>query len=823
MASIAAVDCWDVSSSDSDADESELGELEILSETDAKDSKKGTKKRKLYDWKLLASNLTREEADSYPDMVLHKSKSGVRGAGPGSKVLQCAVHRECPHMMRIQCKKSDELYEVYECDVHSTDMADFDTSKQGLPRILLPILDPLLRANMTPKTAAVELRKVLSSTPMGKKVLETLIPDDNDSSKAYQSLLTKIGNRKRTINNARTAEQTPYHVNKLLMGKALDITAEAADVQASLSTLGETFGADGLLCCARLPLPPTSPLLAPHSTINASTSTAPTSTAPSEPAVEGTTAPLSGYVFTSQRWLQNLGNAVRDMSTGLSLGADGTYKLVHSNWTLLIATTHTINLPQQDSGRKSDVTHTAVPLMAALVETESYYTYAALFGALRVAAEKLVSGAAPVRVLSMSMDHCWSIKNAAEWIFGTQVSVVDCWPHLMRNARKKASKLLTYFTSTIEPHLHKIHCAGSITVVYDLAIAATREWEGAGYGEYANWFREVYLDGGWSGWWCGASRVPGAGPTNNPLEALNKDIKDVIDKRCTMTEFIDTGFPRFLAATAQRRCPSVLLRDVGHDQTRLLQEGVLPRAVVDSAISMVQTKKAVVRTKLTSGLYRYYVSSSSYLNSQITNERVEARRKRFADGADPAEPSTVPESFDALHARRCSIHVVEVVVAPGLKNRLQCDCKGYWVSSYLCSHVLAAAHHEGVINLHAVRTTFTGPRRGGRPANRAKALVPDDSAPTTATSTSNGRSLKLCNLCGASVFGVGEWKGKGIGVVGPFHKHTKRFSVSFPYAPEGAIQVEATEESVRECYVAHEEFLKEQRRLLASRADDASL
>ena len=368
-----------------------------------------------------------------------------------------------------------------------------------------------------------------------------------------------------------------------------------------------------------------------------------------------------------------------------------------------------------------------------------------------------------------------------------------------------------YYERVIQPQLHRMHCAPSLEIMLELAEAAMREWRKEGYGTYCEWLANSYLSKEWCGWWCGASGVPGAGPTNNPLEAMNKDIKTITPEKCSMLHFVECAFPKYLLSTAQKRCPPSVLRDTAHNQRTLIAQGVLPRAVVQRAIEITEANAAIVTFTIPkTDERRFLVNSSVYASELITEERKKQRKA----------PATVSESFSQLHKRRCSLHTIQVAVKPGEDDFYRCDCKAFCTTGYLCAHIVAAYQFDDLIDIYSTLRGFSGPRKSGRPPKRSKGLVNDavmePSAASTVAATSSGNAAGP-GLSGATIRGVGKFSGFLSGLVGKYDSKNKSFQAVFPDAPGEQQQVVLSEEEAQQCYSKQQLWVEEQKKIVMRR------
>jgi hypothetical protein len=98
----------------------------------------------------------------------------------------------------------------------------------------------------------------------------------------------------------------------------------------------------------------------------------------------------------------------------------------------------------------------------------------------------------------------------------------------MKNIRKQTDIIIggkDYLENFILPVVRELSRAPNEIAFDKLSDAATTQWENDGEGEFATYFRDVYLCKKWKNWYIGCTPIPGLGITNNPIESLNHLIK----------------------------------------------------------------------------------------------------------------------------------------------------------------------------------------------------------------------------------------------------------------------------------------------------------
>jgi hypothetical protein len=248
-----------------------------------------------------------------------------------------------------------------------------------------------------------------------------------------------------------------------------------------------------------------------------------------------------------------------------------------------------------------------------------------------------------------------------------------------------------------------------------LAEVALHEWSNAGESEYASWFDKIYLSDEWSGWFAMASGIPGTGVTNNPLESLNKAIKDTVDKRVSLEFFMEISIPAILKLCADNFCKPMMSHDVAKYQMCIF-ENRIHRNVLESARDILFDKRNVI-TMVESGQTVTYVNSSRFLVQFHDSNAVSIPRVT----AYNTSPRKRLSSFSDAEARVLSLHRVRRVHASDGHRTYYCNCKGFYHSCY-CAHVVVCCQIDARIDVFNLLSALMPTKKKGRPTNRGKAL-----------------------------------------------------------------------------------------------------
>ncbi|GMF30647.1 unnamed protein product [Phytophthora lilii] len=187
------------------------------------------------------------------------------------------------------------------------------------------------------------------------------------------------------------------------------------------------------------------------------------------------------------------------------------------------------------------------------VRTETIYVYARLFAVVKDCTKDFFIG--DLEVHYGSMDHSSEIASAFRQIW-PDIKLLNCWPHLDRNARQKKGLLTNSqrYDDIIKPQLDYISQSRSFDQFEALSNLVTCNWSTLGETEYANWLEDQYLEDPWDLWFYSASLEPGVVPNQNPIEAFHHAIKAAAARhlRASTGHVLAGTLPRNLALSAMR-------------------------------------------------------------------------------------------------------------------------------------------------------------------------------------------------------------------------------------------------------------------------------
>jgi hypothetical protein len=384
--------------------------------------------------------------------------------------------------------------------------------------------------------------------------------------------------------------------------------------------------------------------------------------------------------------------------------------------------------------------HRFIPWVYMFVRAESIEAYSNMFKVIIERAHQFFD--IRVSVAFASLDHSEAIASAflQEW---PQVKLLTCWPHLMRQARKKRTILADAeaFDTQVKPDLRVLRSARSHEQFVKIASIITDNWTALGHGEYANWFREIYLVDRWSRWHINGAGVAGVIPSQQGIEAHHGAIKKTCAPSTRASTFgvMDGIIPRILRADGELLCPAM----VAH-----FGEGPVPPEMLIKAQRLVENNNNFRRVHKGSGRQRrlvavlfnsskYIVDGVNSIGSPVTQTR--ARRYIMSLGGRVASSLSAAEvQFELLSLHRVVIDrempTGQFTLSPiwssssirRLRRFLQCACETFIRTGWVCSHTLATLSLLSLLDLAAALSRVPVRNTPGRPPTRRHALVVDD-------------------------------------------------------------------------------------------------
>lgn len=198
--------------------------------------------------------------------------------------------------------------------------------------------------------------------------------------------------------------------------------------------------------------------------------------------------------------------------------ADATYKLIWQGFPVLQVGT-------------TDMHRQFHPFGIAVCTKENRDDFRFLFEAVKIGVQTIYSVTFSPKYLIC--DASGAIHNGAQFVFGTELTIIMCWAHVRRNVSKKVEKFFKNSKRQLEVmhDLDHLQIAKSKEVFDKAAQFFIDKWKEAN-SEFCDYFEKEWLKKNRL-WYEGVqNHVPS---TNNALESANKVIKD----RHTVRELFD--------------------------------------------------------------------------------------------------------------------------------------------------------------------------------------------------------------------------------------------------------------------------------------------
>ncbi|ETP24493.1 hypothetical protein F441_02512, partial [Phytophthora nicotianae CJ01A1] len=417
-----------------------------------------------------------------------------------------------------------------------------------------------------------------------------------------------------------------------------------------------------------------------------------------------------GVLFTSRRLFRNLLFARKGhRHHGIVVSVDGTYRLHHGGWTLVpFGTVGVI----YDS--RHGYSHRFFPIAYLFVRSETTKSYDELF---KVIQNKCVDFLG------------WSLKVQ----FGT-LDHADCvaaafkmnWPNIV---------LLSFNVRNQVNCLQKSRCPGQFKALCTLVIENRIE---LGELDIAEWFKEEYLAADWKLWYYSASKAPGITPKQNPIEAHNRDIKRVVGPEINAsTEVVlNSSLPRILSYFGSTRdskgVPIIKPYSAGPVSIKAARTAML--LVGEGNYRKVERNSSVTGVLFNSR--KYMIGDESVEATRVDESRAAIFRASLRGSLQR------PEIVENMEPHYLSLHLVRVLTdlpfthswaSPNwpetevlrVCTKYHCDCKAFFVSGWLCSHILATLKLLDGFNLKVLLSSLPARKPPGRPRKVSKARQHD--------------------------------------------------------------------------------------------------
>ncbi|EGZ09147.1 hypothetical protein PHYSODRAFT_525930 [Phytophthora sojae] len=181
------------------------------------------------------------------------------------------------------------------------------------------------------------------------------------------------------------------------------------------------------------------------------------------------------------------------------------------------------------------------------VRTETAFAYTKLFSVCKQRCQEILD------LRFGALDHSTSVANAFQTVW-SEIKLLDCWPHLDRNSRKKKGLLAEHdrYNDIIKRQIDYLSKSRSKQQFEGISALITQNWDDLGEGEYAAWLDTEYLTKPWELLFYTTSYVPGILPNQNTIASHHPSIKTtaVNQLRVSTGHVLASTLPKILVECA---------------------------------------------------------------------------------------------------------------------------------------------------------------------------------------------------------------------------------------------------------------------------------
>ncbi|ETP27758.1 hypothetical protein F442_22961, partial [Phytophthora nicotianae P10297] len=320
-----------------------------------------------------------------------------------------------------------------------------------------------------------------------------------------------------------------------------------------------------------------------------------------------------------------------------------------------------------------------VPWVYMFVQTEHEYAYKTMFTTTVDFAAKYFDYTLTLKY--GSQDHATYIANAYKAI----------WPDP------------TFYGHHVDKNIHELELARSPQQFLALAEECTKFWITKHEQEYASWLTTQYLGERWGTWFCTVA-APGVLPSQNPIEFHHQSLKTVCvpSKHAATSVVCNDTLPSVLYLDCDKPIKSfshfaegpIFGEMVVHARIFVTEKNVFKKIDPDDEQKIksfvVNTCEYAVRYNNATGQVVNATRAERYLDSKSGKLRKGSRVPDFQlYYLSLHEVQVLPPVYTS--AFRLDLNpIIPTEQIRAIRSRYQCDCKGFWTSGWLCSHVLAA-------------------------------------------------------------------------------------------------------------------------------------
>ncbi|EER06791.1 hypothetical protein Pmar_PMAR013843 [Perkinsus marinus ATCC 50983] len=363
-------------------------------------------------------------------------------------------------------------------------------------------------------------------------------------------------------------------------------------------------------------------------------------------------------VLTSARMLRNMTNVK-------TVGLDATFNLLYADVVLGVM----CQLPQKDAAK---------PVALAIMRSEAASSVKHLLKQVKQAAETLnLADSTPVEAV---MDGSDAIHKGAIETYGESLTVISCYFHTVKNARKLKSQ------RKLPSNIWREILTDIETLADNIRERPLSESSRSAIQSFMDDFDDYLNPNHWRSYW-GSYGGQHTGPrTNNSVERFNRQLKDDLmpgRSRITLSEF---------AAIVRQSGPWTRISQYGKSETRGNATSETRRRAAEYYIqnSFCQIPRSW-RTNVTDMApikWLFSTNESNLRDVVYSNANEEVKRFCSSNYSSLREAQNLKGSYSIVAYKRTPDFRVPALDGPF------CTCRD-WVKALVCPHVLCISYSMG--------------------------------------------------------------------------------------------------------------------------------
>ena len=182
-----------------------------------------------------------------------------------------------------------------------------------------------------------------------------------------------------------------------------------------------------------------------------------------------------------------------------------------------------------------------------------------------------------------------------------------------------------------------------------------------------------------------------------------------------MFHFLKEEIPKIFLFFGETRAPSVIVRDYELTQIKKVEDEPIPLQCLARAhdfirggsLGGVMSNNILKQVGTKSGRIFFAINSGYFIAGGEKDDALQMTKSRIQiyDDGKSTLPRDKSKTIENARLYFGGMHIVEFEESNSI--RYKCDCKAFWKSNYLCSHILAAMHFDKVKSCTMLRSVIS--------------------------------------------------------------------------------------------------------------------